>query len=264
MMDRPQYYYGVGNGWQPILADIGLGNSDAVFTHPDIRVWRKLPDRENGIFDAMLHDGRAIRLHVKRYASVRARRTPGEAETEGVFLLERAQIPTLSLAAWGRLPDRRSFVITEDLAGFDAADKRIERCEITFDDIRDQTSDLVSRLHNANLHHRDLYLCHFFARSENGVVDLRLIDAARVKMLPRWFFRARWIVKDLAQFWYSATRLNVDEKRLDAWLARYARQRNIADVTPLRAAIVRKVRWIENHDARLNRKQPDRNVSIPR
>jgi len=263
MIDRPQYYYGVGKGWQPILAEIGLGNSDAIFEHPQIRVWRKLPDRENGILDATLNDGRKIRLHVKRYTPVRSIVTPGEAETEGIFLLERAGIPTLPLAAWGRLADRRSFVVTEDLAGYDAADKCIERGEITFDDLRDATADLAAKLHNADLHHRDLYLCHFFARRENGAFDLRLIDAARVKMLPRWFFRRRWIVKDLAQFWYSAMKLNVNAACLNAWLARYAEQRGIADTAVLRSAIEKKVKWIESHDARLNRRQPNRNVSIP-
>ncbi len=61
-------------------------------------------------------------------------------------------------------------------------------------------------LHNGGLHHRDLYLCHFLGRrDENPQADLRLIDAARVRPLPGPLTRRRWIVKDLAQFWYSTT-----------------------------------------------------------
>jgi hypothetical protein len=265
-MESPQYYYGVGKGYQPILAEIGLGNSDAVFEHPSIRVWRTLADRENGTLDAALNDGRQLRFHVKRYApSPRGRVTPGEAEAEGIFLLERAGIPTLTIAAWGRLPDRRSFVITEDLSGHEPADTLIEKRIVPFDAFRDVTADLAAKLHAAGLHHRDLYLCHFFARVENArVTDVKLIDAARVRMLPAWLFRTRWIVKDLAQFSYSAQRLGVDERQLKAWLARYAGQRKMDDVDRWRAKIGAKVRWIAKHDARLNAKQPHRNVSIPR
>lgn len=266
-LDSPSYYYGVGKGFQPLLADIGLPNSDAVFEHPRIKVWRRLPDRENGLLDVTLGDGRQLRLHVKRYSAARRRGlTPGESEAEGIFLLERAGIPTLELAAWGCLPDRRSFIVTPDLSGYEAADKLIERGALSFTDLRDATADLTARLHNAGLHHRDLYLCHFFVRVENGApADVRLIDAARVKMLPRWVLRRRWIVKDLAQFWYSMMTLNVsDHDRVD-WLARYVAQRgDVRDPMALGRAVERKAAWIARHDKRLHKKQPDRNVSIPR
>lgn len=267
-LNSPSYYYGVGRGFQPILAEIGLGNSDAVFDHAQIQVWRRLADRENAVLDATLSDGRTIRLHVKRYAPKRRRGglTAGEAEAEGVFLLERAGIPTLELAAWGCLPDRRSFVITPDLTGCEAADKLIERGEVSFDTLRDATADLAARLHSAGLHHRDLYLCHFFVRmqQDGAPADVRLIDAARVKMLPRWLFRQRWIIKDLAQFWHSAAVLGVDESARAAWLACYASQRRIEDVSSLRRAVEQKANWIARHDQRLRQRQPHRNVSIPR
>ena len=63
-------------------------------------------------------------------------------------------------------------------------------------------------LHDEDLHHRDLYLCHFFA-NPGDPRDLRLIDAGRVKRLPGWPLRQRWIVKDLAEFWYSTLGLAV-------------------------------------------------------
>ncbi len=92
---------------------------------------------------------------------------------------------------------------------------------------------------------------------------MRLIDAARVKRLPSWPFRNRWIVKDLAQFWYSATRLNIREEARRAWLECYSAARGITDIDTLQRSIKRKAAWIERHDTRLRRRQPTRNVSIP-
>jgi hypothetical protein len=76
-------------------------------------------------------------------------------------------------------------------------------------------------------------------------------------------FSNRWIVKDLAQFWYSTQSLAVIDEQREQWLGRYASTRGI-EVTPrLRSAIERKVRTIARHDERLKRIQPTRNVSIP-
>ena len=44
----------------------------------------------------------------------------------------------------------------------------------------------------------------------------------------RGLFVRRWIVKDLAQFWYSTTKLNVTEEQHRAWLAEYAPARRTA------------------------------------
>ena len=41
----------VASGWQPVMRQLGL-DAETVFTHPDIRGWRKLADRENCTLDA--------------------------------------------------------------------------------------------------------------------------------------------------------------------------------------------------------------------
>jgi hypothetical protein len=48
-----------------------------------------------------------------------------------------------------------------------------------------------------------------------------------------------------------------------AWLRRYA-EKTGGDAERLRRSVARKVAWIGRHDARLNRAQPNRNISIPR
>lgn len=253
----------VSSEFQPLMRMIGLG-AEAVFEHPDIKPWRTIADRQNCTLDANV-DGRRMRWHVKRYTPVRGPLTPAEREVQGIRLLQQADIPTVPLVGWGVLEDRRSFVIVDDLAGYRPSDKLLEAGTARFEQLLAPTADLAAKLHSAGLHHRDLYLCHFFAPPGDGEPgDLRLIDCARVKRLPKFLTRQRWVVKDLAQFWYSTLKHPeiTDEQRL-AWLRRYADRAGAGDVEGLRRAVARKVAWIGRHDARLNRAQPGRNISIP-
>lgn len=259
--------------FQPLLREVGL-DADGVFDDPRIRVWRTLPDRENGTLDEARPDGSRVRLHVKRYPAAAAGgigETPAEVEARGHEFLATRGIPTAPLVGWGVLPDRRSFTLWLDLAGHTPGDKLVDR-GFSFDRLLDPTADLAGKLHAAGLHHRDLYLCHFMADpgaagggGGTGPVDVRLIDVARVRPLPRFLTRRRWVVKDLAQFWYSTTKLPaVTDDHRERWLARYAAARGDGTrPASLRGAILRKVAAIARHDARLNARQPGRNVSIP-
>lgn len=251
--------------FQPLLRVIGI-DADAVFEDPRIRVWRKLGDRENCTLDAEDADGQPVRLHIKRYTAVARGETPAEIEQAGQALLETSEIPTASLAAWGVMPDRRSFTIWLDLAGFSPGDKLVAG-GFAFERLLEQTADLAAKLHKSGLHHRDLYLCHFMIKEADTAkaVEVRLIDVARVRRLPGFLTRRRWIVKDLAQFWYSTTKHGdaiADEQR-ERWLTRYCAVRGDVSPDSLRGAILRKVRAIARHDARLNVSQPNRNVSLP-
>lgn len=256
---RPQVH--ITPRYAAVLQSLGL-DADTVFTHPQIRVWRTLEDRQNAILDATLDDARRLRLHIKRYPAMRAFKSPAELEARGLGLLETRGIPAAPLVGWGNLPDRRSFVILEDLSNHHAADKLLQR-GFDFERLLDPAAGLAARLHNAGLHHRDLYLNHFFARPDAADLDLRLIDAARVRPLP-FFFTSRWIVKDLAQFWYSTLHhCDIrDEQRRD-WLQRYCRQRPGIDSASLEGRILRKVHRMARHDRLLRQQQPHRNVPIP-
>lgn len=238
--------------YQSAARELGL-DAERVFNHPLIRPWRTLKDRENCTLDAQLSDGRLIRWHIKRYR----RLGPARAEARGHSALVAAGIPTANLVAWGHLPDGRSFVILEDLHGYQAADQLIQ-AGLPFERLRVATADLAARLHLAGLHHRDLYLCHFFARDD----DVRLIDAARVRRLPMLLAR-RWIIKDLAQFWYSTLKLPISEPQRLAWLDHYLFRNQLGSAESMARKIRRKADWIGRHDARLRRQQPWRNIQIP-
>ena len=248
--------------YQPVARRLGL-DLDTVFTHPQIQVWRSIADRQNGFLDFEDDDGVRRRWHVKRYSGV-AGTTPAEREVRGIELLAGRGIPTVPLVAWGVARDGRSVVIIDDLAEHRPCDKLLFT-GMAYAPVLEPTADLAAKLHSAGLHHRDMYLCHFFTRpaGKGGGLDLRLIDCARVKPLPK-LFRRRWVVKDLAQYWYSSLKhkqiTNADRLR---WLERYAAQSGVTDVAGLRKSILRKVAWIARHDRKLNASQPDRNVSIP-
>jgi heptose I phosphotransferase len=249
----------IAEPYRRIFSQIGF-SAEMIFTEPSIKPWRRLKDRENCTWDIPASTG-TIRLHIKRFPSMGS---PARNEAEGYRLLHERGIPAAAVAAWGILDDGRSFIATEDLAGFTPADKLVES-GMPFDRLLIPTADLSARLHNAGLHHRDLYLCHFLARCQKDQpADLRLIDAARVRPLPGLLTRRRWIVKDLAQFWYSTTELAITDSQRDQWLDRYCRQTKAGKIEPLKRSIQRKSAAIDVHDEKLRRRQPNRNISIPR
>jgi hypothetical protein len=261
MYDLPTPGFFVSPNYQPLMRQVGL-DGGSIFHDPRILPWRKLPDRENCTLDEDLPDGTHIRWHIKRYFANRGAKSAVMDEVNGHRLLKEAGIPTAELVGYAHPEDGRSAAIFDDLTGYKPADKLIER-GTPFQNLLDATADLAAKLHIAGLHHRDLYLCHFMARVIGQEPDLKLIDAARVKRLAGILTRGRWIVKDLAQFWYSTLRLPVTDNQRLAWLNRYAAQRKIGDVESLRKRIERKVRSIARHDERLHRDRPERDVSIP-
>jgi Lipopolysaccharide kinase (Kdo/WaaP) family len=238
------------------FAKIGF-NGEMIFTDPAIKPWRNLSDRQNCTWEIALPDG-PIRLHVKRFPRMSGA-SPAQLEAEGYRLLRERGIPTALVAAWGNLEDGRSFIVTENLSGFSPADKLVQEGS-PFDLLLAPTAELAARLHRAELHHRDLYLCHFMA----GAAEIRLIDAARVRPLPGVLTRRRWIVKDLSQFWYSTLALTISDAQRLLWLKHYCAEAKIGDWQSLMKSIQRKSASIASHDARLRRREPFRNISIPR
>lgn len=261
MLGQPKDVFRVAPRYQPIFQALNW-TASSVFTDKRIVVWRSIHERQNCTLDVEFGDGITQRFHIKRYFPAYGFLTPADEESRGIRALEVEQIPTAPLVAFGKLTDRRSFIITADLAGFRAADKVIAG-GYPFENLLEPTADLAAKLHQRNLHHRDLYLCHFFAKTDGEMPELKLIDAARVRRLPGFLTRRRWIVKDLAQFWYSTLSLPITDDQRRRWLERYGQQRRLNSVERLRKSIERKCAAIARHDAKLKGTQPNRNVSIP-
>lgn len=252
-------FYEVRQPYADLLTHIDLADAMSVFEHRDIVPWRRLNDRENCTIDAIWPDGRPTRLHVKRFPASNA--SSARQEAAGLALLARHGIESAALVAVGQVQDGRAFVITENLDGFSPCDVLIKE-GTPFEQLLAPTASVAARLHDARLRHRDLYLCHFMGRIEGAVVEIRLIDTARVSPLPRLFAR-RWIVKDLAQFVFGAKASGVSDSQCGAWLEAYGNLRKIDRLPALKKSVHQKCAWIARHDKRLNQKQPHRNISIP-
>jgi hypothetical protein len=264
MADFSQDHFYLAPRFQPLARRAGL-DARAIFEHPSIRIWRKLPDRENGYLDLDNDQGIVSRWHIKRFPARPTGSLPANEEARAHELAVAEQIPTADLVGWGSLADKRSFIIFDHLADFAPADNLLAN-GFSFDRLLAPTAKLAALLHTRGLHHRDLYLCHFFVRAQpdhNADLDLRLIDTARVRKLPNLFGRSRWIVKDLAQFLYSTGKVPVNDGQRQAWLDHYSRERGLPSPANLRGPVQRKIKRIAEHDAEIFRKRPHRNISIP-
>ena len=244
-----------------IFAQSGL-SPQTVFSDPRIHVWRNLTERQNATFDFVPPDGTAHRWHIKRYLAGHA--IDVEREVRGIRLLREHGIPTVALIAHGTLSDGQAFLITDDLTGLSPADKLPPDA---VGKVLDAIMELTARLHTEGLHHQDLYLCHFFvssnqdSRQGQSPGSVHLIDAGRVRCLPPWPLRFRWVVKDLAQLVFSLQRLDMSADA-DRALSLYCELRPIAFPGMLRWCVGRKIHRIAAHDRRLRQKQPGRDVSL--
>jgi len=228
----------------------------SVFSDSRIQVWRDLPERQNALFEFRDAGGTEHRWHVKRYLAGYA--DDLQKEIRGIRLLQSHKIPTVPLIAYGYAGDR-AFLISDDLRGYTAGDKTPgEQLEPALR----QVVALAAKLHDAGLHHRDLYLCHFFLPDEAGK-EIRLIDPGRVARLPLGPLRLRWLIKDVAQLVYSLRGAGL-EAREEEVMGSYIAMRNLR-AKRLFAMLVRaKVRRIARHDRRVKRRSPGRNVSLDR
>jgi heptose I phosphotransferase len=223
----------IDRAFRGALEQAGLASFDAMLATQSGRCLRTLPDRENWRLE--LHPphqspcGAYLKKHHIRTARTRLRArlgagpgvTPGRVEAQNVARLSRSGIAAMRLIAYGEKlhHDGRleSFVLTEELAGYEQLDhflrRRFPSRDTTQCTPRDQdllrlireVAAAACKLHKLGYNHRDLYCCHFFIQeSPQGQFKVNLIDLQRVE--HRRHFRSRWLVKDLAQLAYSAPR----------------------------------------------------------
>jgi hypothetical protein len=230
-----------------------------VFDDPRILVWRDLRERQNAYMDAPPGSTGPSRLHLKRYKPPRGPEAASEASA--IEMLRQSGIATVPLVAWGTAADGRGFLVTKDLTDMIPADRAI-REGTPADAALTRIASLATKLHNSGLHHRDLYLCHFFIDPCNPEVDVHLIDPGRVSRLPMFPLNLRWIVKDLAQLCYSLRETGIgmaaEQELLNCYFAKAA----VPCKGLIRRLIPIKVAAIARHDRNLSARQPARNISI--
>lgn len=282
--------------WHQAARELGL-DAMAIFRDPRIVIWRDIPERQNCLLEATLSDGTPIRWHIKRHRPQRGGgKTPSDLEAQAIRAMQMYHLPTVDLVGWGKLKSGYNFVITNDLTGFLPGDKFVEAGH-SLDILIEPLALLAARLHEAGAYHQDMYLCHFFVRSdfagqttpatllsrpllvtptvpdlmapvlpaEPEIADepIRLIDVARLKTNVPSLFRKHALVKDLAQFAYSLRAHPGGQQAWDKWFETYTRLRQLKGSASLRRSVERKVARIARHDQNLRRQQPNRNISIP-
>lgn len=109
---------------------------------------------------------------------------------------------------WDGLFEKRSFLITEEIANAQSLEKELPDCfyaEPTESSSKQRQDFIVAfakfirGFHNTALRHRDLYLCHIFY---DGRGNFSLIDLSRA--FEPLFFGEKYRIKDIAQLYYSA------------------------------------------------------------
>ncbi len=104
-------------------------------------------------------------------------------------------------------------------------------------------ADTARAIHAAGMHHQDFYLTHLMAPIQGAPAPVHVLDLGRVRYAPR--LSQRWIVKDLAQLHYSATRATASDRLrfLTGYLGRPIRKDDVA----LIRRVIRKSRAIARH-----------------
>jgi hypothetical protein len=150
---------------------------------------RDLPARRNLRLRAAGHT-----FHVKLE---KRRRAPREAA--GIERVARAGVGVAPLAFWGRGRGAGALTGTLDLAPARPLDELLAEGRLAPEGARAALGSLAraaALLHQAHLHHRDLYLNHVFVRPEAPGDPVVLIDLERVTSHRGSLGRA--VVKDLA------------------------------------------------------------------
>ena len=261
---------------RPDLEAAGLAGFCAVMTTSAGQCLRVLADRENWRLE-LRRTGEPARgmflkrHHVRTWASrlratlgVGPGETAGRVEARNIQRLTGDGIASMDLVAYGEDLGAdgklESFVLTEELEGFEPLDDFLKRRFPAAGDLRtaDRNRDLLRlirevagvarKFHRAGYNHRDLYCCHFFVREcVRGQFQVRLIDLQRVERRRR--FRRRWLVKDLAQLAYSAPRERITRRHRLAFVRHYFGVRKLrpGDKGVIRAVLA-KQRRIERRE----------------
>jgi heptose I phosphotransferase len=151
-------------------------------------------------------------------------------EWEAILRFHQTGIPTMVPAALGE-SQGRSFLLTAAIEGCRKLTEWMSEHQGALRNGQLQTlrqiiagvADVARTMHQSGLHHQDFYLTHLMVplgAQAMTPVPIHVLDLGRV----RWHrhLSARWIVKDLGQLNYSASRVSASDRLrfLTAYLGR--------------------------------------------
>jgi heptose I phosphotransferase len=177
-------------------------------------------------------------------------------EWEAILRFHQAGIATMIPVALGE-SSGRSFLLTAGIEGcckltewMAARSSTLHNGELrTLRQIIAEVADVARTMHAAGFHHQDFYLTHLMLpQGGSSPRPIHVLDLGRVRWQRR--LSRRWIVKDLAQLHYSASRVTASDGL--RFLTRYlGRPIEEAD-RPLIGRVLRKSRAIARHSTKNN------------
>lgn len=158
-------------------------------------------------------------------------------EWQAVRFLERHNIDTLSIAAYGEQglnpAKKQSFLVTDDLVNTMSLeyvgaqwrkDPPTYQTKVT---LIKKLATIAKVMHQNGMNHRDFYLCHFLlndAFSDHNIIEedttIFLIDLHRAQI--RATTPLRWIIKDLGSLYFSAVRVPLTKRDLLRFMMFYS------------------------------------------
>jgi len=129
----------------------------------------------------------------------------------------------------GSMARRRSFIITQELAGFTSLEEITEAWHATAPTAKQRLAVLVAvakfarAFHAQGYIHRDFYICHLLsddAAMADGRVDLAVLDLHRARQFAE--IPQRWLKRDLAALLFSSMDLDLSKREWLRFIRLYA------------------------------------------
>jgi len=154
---------------------------------------------------------------------------------------------------WDGIFEKQSFIITEKIPDSLSLEEKLP--DSFFKNRKKFIKNLagfVRKFHDTGFRHRDLYLCHIFCNLQE---QFTLIDLNRA--FKPFAFSQKYLIKDLAQLYYSAPGDTVTKAdRLRLFLAYQQKEK----LTKYDKAIIKKIKLkalrMARHDKKYNRTAP--------
>ena len=171
--------------------------------------------------------------------------TSAKNEWHAINVCHEIGINTMQIAGYGKKgfnpATQKSFLITDELTDFETLEDFAPKffaassCDQGLrEKLIKSVADIARKLHNENITHHDMYICHFLIdhpKLQNGEIYLYLIDLHRAQYHS--ILKRRYIIKDLAAIYFSSMDLPLTKNDMSLFMETYRQQ-------PLS--------WIEKHE----------------
>jgi tRNA A-37 threonylcarbamoyl transferase component Bud32 len=255
----------VNRRFLPILEKNGLTSAQALWNMKSTPVKAVVAERGTGRFFLSSHSNRQkIEVYIKRYLPAPYREKIRNIlslkrcfcdafhEWNAINLFHRHNLPTMTPIAVARVGNntcnltlgikkcQRASELLAEKGRLDTTERMI---------LLENIANTVGKMHALGMAHQDMYLLHIFVRKPERIF---LIDLQRTIIQKR--LSTRWIVKDLAQFIFSASGI-ISDKEMSHFMTTYTdsffmHSRRKIDMDYIFEASARKARRIARRHAR--------------